>query len=270
MLDVHAPHEATHTWSDFFIHMGTICLGLLIALGLEQAAEYVHRQHERHQLEQNLRAEAIQNLHIAIYNLDGIANWNTWQTEQVTELDRAAAEGRTPRYISAPSGSRSYRLPSDAVWSVAQTGTLNLLPRTEAQQFAHPYSVAKFATDDIPRLNFLINERDQILDEASSVPYAARFSAADDTYDLSRLSKENLAHFREVSAGIIVLARRFEGENINLYAFTWGTLHGYSDDENFVRRSDIFKAYRHSGGTPAILQKFPIPDQNSASPQEDK
>jgi hypothetical protein len=33
MLDVHPPHEAAHTWKDFFIHVGTICVGLLIAIG---------------------------------------------------------------------------------------------------------------------------------------------------------------------------------------------------------------------------------------------
>jgi hypothetical protein len=32
MLDVHAPHEAVHTWRDFFIHIATIGLGLLIAV----------------------------------------------------------------------------------------------------------------------------------------------------------------------------------------------------------------------------------------------
>ena len=42
MLDVHAPHASTHTWRDFFIHIATIVIGLLIAVGLEQAVEYVH------------------------------------------------------------------------------------------------------------------------------------------------------------------------------------------------------------------------------------
>ena len=36
MLDVHAPHETVHSWKDFFIHIATIVIGLLIAVGLEQ------------------------------------------------------------------------------------------------------------------------------------------------------------------------------------------------------------------------------------------
>ena len=64
MIDVHAPHGGLHTWKDFWIHLGTITLGLLIAIGLEQTVEYVHHLHQRHQLEEDLRAEAEKNLAI--------------------------------------------------------------------------------------------------------------------------------------------------------------------------------------------------------------
>ena len=57
MLDVHAPHKSDHTWTDFFIHIATICVGLLIAIGLEQSVEWVHHRHQRHQLEEDLHAE---------------------------------------------------------------------------------------------------------------------------------------------------------------------------------------------------------------------
>lgn len=46
MLDVHSPHGAAHTWKDFWIHLGTISIGLLIAIGLEQSVEAIHRLHE--------------------------------------------------------------------------------------------------------------------------------------------------------------------------------------------------------------------------------
>ena len=39
MLDVHPPHEAAHTWKDFFIHIATIVVGLLIAVSFEQTVE---------------------------------------------------------------------------------------------------------------------------------------------------------------------------------------------------------------------------------------
>jgi len=46
MIDVHAPHHTVHTWRDFFVHIATIVVGLLIAVALEQTIEYVHAQHE--------------------------------------------------------------------------------------------------------------------------------------------------------------------------------------------------------------------------------
>ena len=59
MLDVHAPHEAVHTWRSFFIHIATIVIGLLIAIGLEQTVEFFHHRHQvaeaREQLETELR-----------------------------------------------------------------------------------------------------------------------------------------------------------------------------------------------------------------------
>jgi len=49
MIDVHAPHGGVHTWKDFWIHLGTITLGLLIAISLEQSVEWMHHLHQRHQ-----------------------------------------------------------------------------------------------------------------------------------------------------------------------------------------------------------------------------
>ena len=61
MLDVHAPHETVHTWKDFFVHMGAICLGLLIAIGLEQSVEYFHHRHLAAEARRALLTERQQN-----------------------------------------------------------------------------------------------------------------------------------------------------------------------------------------------------------------
>ena len=47
MIDVHVPEKSEHTWTDFFIHIGTIAVGLLLAIGLEQGVEWLHHRHER-------------------------------------------------------------------------------------------------------------------------------------------------------------------------------------------------------------------------------
>jgi hypothetical protein len=46
MLEVHPPHQPARNWRDFFIHIATIVLGLLIAIGLEQMVERIHEHYE--------------------------------------------------------------------------------------------------------------------------------------------------------------------------------------------------------------------------------
>jgi len=46
MLDVHPAHHAATSWRDFFVHIATIVLGLLIAVGLEQLVEHIHHRIE--------------------------------------------------------------------------------------------------------------------------------------------------------------------------------------------------------------------------------
>src|SRR5580698_1736696 len=60
MLDIHPAHHAASTWRDFFIHIATICIGLLIAIGLEQTVEALHRQHERSQIRESLHSELLE------------------------------------------------------------------------------------------------------------------------------------------------------------------------------------------------------------------
>ena len=57
MFDMHPPHESIHTWRDFFIHIATIVVGLCIAVGLEQTAEFFHHRHQVSEIRESLRVE---------------------------------------------------------------------------------------------------------------------------------------------------------------------------------------------------------------------
>ncbi len=61
MLDVHPPDHAIHGKRDFFIHLLTITVGLLIALGLEAGVEALHHRGERREAEAALREEITHN-----------------------------------------------------------------------------------------------------------------------------------------------------------------------------------------------------------------
>jgi hypothetical protein len=71
MLDVHPAHHAATTWRDFFIHIATIVIGLLIAVGLEQTVEYFHHRHEARDAREALRIE--REINHSRYSLDTAA-----------------------------------------------------------------------------------------------------------------------------------------------------------------------------------------------------
>jgi hypothetical protein len=196
-----------------------------------------------------------------------------WQSQQAQERDRATAQGRTPAYIQSPTGHPGpFSRLSDAVWTVAQTSTmLSLLPRSEAERYAHHYYDIHVATGQLERINELQHERTETLDAAAvdsnTGPLAIHTNSA---FDLSRLNREQLTRFREIN-GQMVIAARMEAQYIlTMYALTWGTLNGQSDDENTRRRSEVNAAYFHDGGTAGLLKKFPIPEENTPAPEENK
>ncbi len=61
MLDVHPPEHGIHGFRDFSLHLFTITVGLLIAIGLEQSVEAIHHRHQRHEAEATIRQELREN-----------------------------------------------------------------------------------------------------------------------------------------------------------------------------------------------------------------
>ena len=62
VIDIHPPHEATHSWRDIAIHLATITVGLFIALSLEGCLEWQHHRHLVHEARANIRSEIQDNL----------------------------------------------------------------------------------------------------------------------------------------------------------------------------------------------------------------
>ena len=69
MLDVHPPHHAATTWRDFFIHIATIVIGLLIAVALEQTVEHFHHRHLAREAHEQLRLERVSNENSNEFNI---------------------------------------------------------------------------------------------------------------------------------------------------------------------------------------------------------
>ncbi len=141
MLDVHPPHESVHTWRDFFVHIATICIGLLIAIALEQAVEAMHHRHERHSLEARLHDEAQRNFDLTQGNLARLKIQLAWVNASIVALNTApVTNGRIRSDVLPPQGNIfdiGLFDPSQTVWAVAKaSGTVGLLPEDEAQVYA--------------------------------------------------------------------------------------------------------------------------------------
>jgi hypothetical protein len=144
MLDVHPPHTPTHTWKDFFIHIATITVGLLIAIGLEQTVEAIHRSHQRHQLQEDLHEEAEKNREIILRDLT-MESQLSWFQSAAKAAGTGAKAGKVSLtlpeapchagYLGAPSA--RYFAPSEAVWTTAkESGLTALIPAQQARIYA--------------------------------------------------------------------------------------------------------------------------------------
>ena len=106
-LDVHAPHHPIGGWKDFLIHLVTISIGLLIAVGIEGCVE-LHREHKLVREARETMREEIQHnsdeMRGAVVKLDQQAATLKKNIEVLTRIqenpqDKAAQEAQINRRL---------------------------------------------------------------------------------------------------------------------------------------------------------------------------
>jgi len=155
MIDVHLPHP-THTWKDFWIHLGTITVGLLIAIGLEQTIEKLHHVEQGRQLAEDLQTEALLNRQRIAFDeatLDKEMAWLLRLRRDVSALQEGGAKEHfvyPERLEIYPTNSNrtQARLPAVTVWDTAKESDLiQLLPPGRARNYNEVYREADLATN---------------------------------------------------------------------------------------------------------------------------
>jgi hypothetical protein len=136
VLEVEMPYTS-HTWKDFFIHIATISVGLLIAIGLEQSVEAIHRAHDRHVLIEDFHSECRDNLKVIAADIAGLKAARNWDIAAVKTLNEAPAiNGRVTVVLPKLESHPPANTPSRAVWSVAKaSGKVALLPENIAEVY---------------------------------------------------------------------------------------------------------------------------------------
>jgi hypothetical protein len=136
MLDVHPAHHAASTWKEFFIHIATIVLGLLIAVSLEQTVEYIHHRHQVAETREALRIERRINInHFAMETEEFYRFVPKLETDlaifQYLKVHPHAPKEQWPGSLSGYHMMSRY---TDAAWKTAQLdNVLVLMPDREVQ-----------------------------------------------------------------------------------------------------------------------------------------
>jgi hypothetical protein len=137
-MEIHKPHAAK-TWKEFFIELGTIVIGILIALGLEQMVEDFHARSRVAQARENIRSEIADNLGL-IVTRDQTNGCISRRLNEVDGLIRALAAGtpsQGPIWIGTPFLAA---MANSQYTSATQSGAVSLMPNQEQSGYARIYA----------------------------------------------------------------------------------------------------------------------------------
>jgi hypothetical protein len=136
MLDVHAPHGAVHTWKDFFIHLGTIAIGLLIAIGLEQSVEALHHHRQAREMALKLHRESTDNLEVIAYDLKGCDQLLSAIAANVDSLKPLGIRQSNASWSPVALAPTRFFVPVETAWLMMRDGALlPLVPDLLAENY---------------------------------------------------------------------------------------------------------------------------------------
>jgi len=160
MLEVHPAHHAATTWRDFLIHIATLVLGLLIAIGLEQSVEALHHSHQRRELRESLHRESERILEETAGDGRASVSRARWLDQRIAQLRQALAVHRPPPPATPPDTPNS-NIPDDHTWRAAEaSGLAPLLTQDEVNAYME--------------IDTAINQRDSALADARTALKALR------------------------------------------------------------------------------------------------
>jgi hypothetical protein len=144
-MDIRKP-KPIHNWREFLKEVGTIVLGVSIALAAEQGVEYVHWRNQVRQAREVIATEMAQNIGSAIVAWRATICTERRLDELAQILDKAAETGRLPPLgdIGRPPR-RTWRT---GAWdTVVASQTATHFPRQQLADLAGIYSFVRLAAD---------------------------------------------------------------------------------------------------------------------------
>jgi hypothetical protein len=187
-MDIHAPHEPIHSARDFFLHLFTITVGLLIALSLEGLVEYAHHRHLVHEARENIRRELQLNHEAAQSDLADMQKKIDLQKSNIVSIHGLMSDGE--HFHGSIQNTWDFDSFNDAAWRTArETGALGFMPYDEVQRYADLYMLEGLVNDS----SIAIGKQDF----AAAAPFAMG-------YDIGKLPAEEYVRLLHDNANIEV------------------------------------------------------------------
>lgn len=205
MLDVHPSPHAAHGWRDFFVHIVTIVIGLLIALGLEQVAEGIHHRNEVREARDAIAEERA---------------GNQREFATTTELFRRETKRfqtnlAVLQYLQQHPGAAPDSWPGKISWHCYIT----IFSTAAWQASEHLGVTARMSPSEVRQLEHLYYQLGVVqassADRLRAISAARRYTALD--ADPSRLTGTQLANEIELAEAVLIAHYRLGGDMRNLH-----------------------------------------------------
>jgi hypothetical protein len=140
-MEVHAPHKPIQSIKEFLVHLLAITIGLLIALGLESAVEWVHHRHQAQDARENIMQEVRAN------QLGVLIHFKAMTNEQ-KRLEAILAEviDLQMKRPAKPLGdfNWTYNFPVDSAWNAtSSSGAIAYMHYRDVKRYSKLYDFQK-------------------------------------------------------------------------------------------------------------------------------
>jgi hypothetical protein len=259
MIDIHPPQHGAMTRRDIVTHIAIVVLGIFIAIGLEQTVEYIHHIDQRHELEDNLRAELRSNLQRDARDFRVLAGIRAYTVELKSAVT-ARRMGHSSPAPPPPDDARRHQIPvapSIAIWDAARlNATITLLPSQEIDLFhgvVLQHDLLFAALDDFQHSAFALESFEERFVDS---PGAFDMGYAAPPPNLDAMSPADLNQYETLLAAYIKAIDRI---TVRVHFFdrvTRAILDGATDRDDLTRRA-------FPNGKPPALDVPPPTDEST-------
>jgi hypothetical protein len=154
MIDVHPPHKAIGNTGEFFVHLFTITIGLLIAVGIEGCVgRYEHHELAK-EAQQTMTAEIRKNASNMNDALKDIASEQKKNADNVASVEKAQLNPNdaAAQDMNIDVGYSAEGL-QETAWKTAQaTGALAYMPYKQSERYSDIYGAVETFLKDQDQL----------------------------------------------------------------------------------------------------------------------